>query len=63
MTDFDDVIDEIILYLYRKDFNDDNKNFMKLKIMWILFKVCQNEAKLDETMQTLDKIEERKRLR
>lgn len=53
MNDYDDIIEEILLFLYKKHYDDEKKDMARLKIMHFLYQNFDTEEKAEKTMQIM----------
>ena len=51
---FQEITDDIVLYLYRKGYEDPEKDMIRVRIMYFLTKVCISEENFIECSKILD---------
>ncbi len=54
-NDFDEVTEDLIWWLYRRNYKDKNKEWTRLKIMYFIFKVCSSEENFDRIVRLVEK--------
>ena len=52
---FDEVVEDLLLYLHTRDYKDEEKNRVKLRLMFFIFKTCYNEETLKKSSQILER--------
>ena len=51
--DFEDVIEDMILYFYKHKYNEPNKDMIRRKILYLLCVICPDEITLEENIKKL----------
>jgi hypothetical protein len=54
-------VEEILLFLYKKNYKDNDKEMARIRIMYFINKCCENEDKFRECMLALDRYEMEKK--
>lgn len=53
MSDFQDVIEDMIIYFYKHKYDDPKKEMIRRKILYILCVICPDEKTLEENIKRL----------
>ena len=55
MKEYDEVVKEVLEYLSNKRYEDKNKEFAKVQLMYFIYKTCSTEEKLEKSSELLEK--------
>lgn len=55
INDYDEVLEELMMFLYKRDYKDKKKNRIKLRLMFFIFKTCYDEERLKECSKILER--------
>ena len=54
MTEFDEVLEELILWLHSRNYDSKSKEWAKLQILYFIFKTCESEQTMKDICLKLD---------
>ena len=52
--DFETVIDDILYYLWKRDYNSEGLKMAKNRIMYTIYKICENKDTYEKCIKILD---------
>ncbi len=55
IDDYDEVLEDLIMFLYKRDYKDEKKNRIKLRLMFFIYKTCYDEESLKHCNEILEK--------
>ena len=53
MNDFDDIIEDLIIYFYKHKYDDPKKDLLRRKILYLICVICPNEKTLEDNIKKL----------
>ena len=55
IDDYDEVLEDLIMFLYKRDYKNEKKNKIKLRLMFFIFKTCYDEKMLKQCSEILER--------